>query len=480
MDLVNGYKISRSDPLHRIVIGRIYHHTVKLLFGLKVRDVDCDFRMMRRSIFDTVHLEKNSGVICLEMMKKITDGGLPHRGSAGAPLSSRLRQVAVLQLPAPVSHGDRRDEAVVRAGHQGRPVIPFLDLKPGVDAADVRTAIDRVVERGWFVLGPELDAFEQEFASACGAAHAIGVGTGTDALALALRALDIGPGDEVITSPLSAAYSALAIMMAGARPVFADIDPDRLTLDPRAAEAAITARTKAIMPVHLYGQPADMPALADVAARHRLQLVEDCCQAHLATCGGRPVGSFGAAAAYSFYPTKNLGALGDGGAITTADAAMAARLRRLRNGGQTDKYHHGEFGVNSRLDEVQAAILRARLAWLPRWTAERRTLAAIYRRQLAGAPVTVPAEHDAGHVYHLFPILSTDRAALQAHLKSRGIETLVHYPVPIPRQPVMASEHPAMCPVADRVCAEVLSLPLHPGMTARDVEEVAAAVRGAA
>jgi dTDP-3-amino-3,4,6-trideoxy-alpha-D-glucose transaminase len=359
-------------------------------------------------------------------------------------------------------------------------VIPFLDLKPGVDATDVRTAIDRVVERGWFVLGPELEAFEREFAAACQAPHAVGVGTGTDALALALRVLDIGPGDEVITSPLSAAYSALAIMMAGARPVFADIDPDRLTLDPRAAEAAITARTKAIMPVHLYGQPADMPALADVAARHRLQLVEDCCQAHLATCGGRPVGSFGAAAAYSFYPTKNLGALGDGGAITIADAAMAARLRRLRNGGQTDRYHHGEFGVNSRLDEIQAAILRARLAWLPRWTAERRTLAAIYRRQLAGAPVTVPAEHDAGHVYHLFPILSGDRASLQARLKARGVETLVHYPVPISRQPVMASEHPAVCPVADRVCAEVLSLPLHPGMTPRDAEEVAAAVRGAA
>ena len=356
-------------------------------------------------------------------------------------------------------------------------MIPFLDLKPGVDAADVRAAIERVVTRGWFVLGPELEAFEKEFADACRAGHAVGVGTGTDALALALRAAGIGPGDEVITPPLSAAYTALAIMMAGARPVFADIDPDRLTLDPRAADAAVTSRTKAILPVHLYGQPADMPALMQVARRHRLLMIEDCCQAHLATCDGRPVGSFGVAAAYSFYPTKNLGALGDGGALTTHDAALAARVRRLRNGGQTDRYRHGEFGVNSRLDEIQAAILRARLAWLPRWTEERRALASEYRRRLAGAPVTVPREHDPGHVYHLFPILSPSRAALQAHLKARGVETLIHYPVPIPRQPAIASERPAQCPIADRVCDEVLSVPLHPGMTRQAVEEVSAALQ---
>jgi dTDP-4-amino-4,6-dideoxygalactose transaminase len=196
----------------------------------------------------------------------------------------------------------------------------------------------------------------------------------------------------------------------------------------------------------------------------------------MAECGGKPVGSFGDAAAYSFYPTKNLGALGDGGALTTADANLAARLRRLRNGGQTDRYHHGEFGINSRLDEMQAAILRARLPWLPGWTAARRTLATEYRRRLAGAPVTVPPERDPGHVYHLFPILTGDRAALQAHMKGRGIETLIHYPVPIPRQPAMAPERPAQCPIADRVCNEVLSLPLHPGMTLGAVEEVAAAL----
>jgi dTDP-3-amino-3,4,6-trideoxy-alpha-D-glucose transaminase len=359
-------------------------------------------------------------------------------------------------------------------------VIPFLNLKPGPDAGDVRAAIERVIERGWFVLGPELDAFEHEFAAACGAPYAIGVGTGTDAIALAVRACGIGPGDEVITAPLSAAYSALAVMMAGARPVFADIDPARLTLDPRATAAAVTSKTRAIMPVHLYGQPADMNGIMDVAARHNLLVIEDCCQAHGGTYNGRPVGSFGIAAAYSFYPTKNLAALGDGGAITTTDQAIAARLKRLRNGGQTDRYHHGEFGINSRLDEMQAAILRARLPWLPKWIAERRQLAAGYRTHLTGAAVTVPPECDPGHVYHLFPILSTERDALQARLKSRGVETLIHYPVPIPRQPALASERPARCPVADRVCDQVLSLPLHPGMAPPAVEEVASALHASA
>jgi len=290
--------------------------------------------------------------------------------------------------------------------------------------------------------------------------------------------IGIGPGDEVITSPLSAAYSALAIMMAGARPVFADIDPDRLTLDPAAADAAVTPRTRAIMPVHLYGQAADMPAIAAIAARHGLAIVEDCCQAHLATCGGRPVGSFGTAAAYSFYPTKNLGALGDGGAITVNDAALAARLRRLRNGGQTDRYQHAEFGVNSRLDEIQAAILAARLSWLPTWTARRRQLAAEYRAALTGADLVVPPELDAGHVYHLFPVLSDRREAIREQLKARGVETLIHYPVPIPRQPALGGERPAMCPVADRVCDQVFSLPLHQGLTRDTVRTIAAALTG--
>jgi dTDP-4-amino-4,6-dideoxygalactose transaminase len=355
-------------------------------------------------------------------------------------------------------------------------VIPFLKLAPGEDSDAVETAMRRVVGGGWFILGPELEAFELEFARATGSAHAVGVGNGTDALAIALRVLDIGPGAEVITSPLSAAYTALAILAVGAKPVFADIDPDRLTLDPGAVAAVVTPRTAAIMPVHLYGQSTDMPALMKIASRHGLAVVEDCCQAHLATCGGQPVGSFGAVAAYSFYPTKNLGALGDGGALTSGDAMLAARARRIRNGGQSERYRHDEFGVNSRLDEIQAAILRTRLQWLPAWTERRRTLAREYRSALIdSAAVTVPPERDAGHVYHLFPVLSTAREAVREHLRKAGIETLVHYPIPIHKQKAIAS--PAACPVAERVCNQVFSLPLYPALDNGAVEQVAAALR---
>jgi dTDP-4-amino-4,6-dideoxygalactose transaminase len=358
-------------------------------------------------------------------------------------------------------------------------VIRFLALTPGEDAHEIETAIRRVVERGWFVLGPELDAFEREFADASGASYAIGVGNGTDALSIALRALDIGPGAEVITSPLSAAYSALAIVAVGARPVFADIDPSRLTLNPSAVEALVTNRTAAILPVHIYGQAADMPAIMSVAKRHGLAVVEDCCQAHLATCGGQPVGSFGTLAAFSFYPTKNLGALGDGGAVTTNDSQLAQRVRRLRNGGQTDRYRHDEFGVNSRLDEMQAAILRVRLPFLRRWTERRRALARTYRTTLADVnAVVVPPEHDAGHVYHLFPVLSRQRDALREQLHAAGIETLIHYPIPIPRQRAIASADE--CPVADRICSEVFSLPLYPALDGGAIERVSDALRACA
>lgn len=355
--------------------------------------------------------------------------------------------------------------------------IPFIDLRLREDEPAVTAAIRRVIDRRWYILGPECEAFEQEFAAASGAAHAVGVGTGTDALALVLRALGIGRGDEVITTPLSAAYTALAIQMAGARPVFADLDPDRLTLAPETVEAAVGPRTAAILPVHLYGQPADMPRLKAIADRHGLALIEDCCQAHLATAAGTPVGTFGQAGAFSFYPTKNLGALGDGGAIVTGDGALAARLRRLRNGGQTDRYHHAEPGVNSRLDEVQAAVLRARLPFLRRWTGARRRLAARYRELLGSlSHVRIPPECDAGHVYHLFVVRARARHELRRQLARRGVETLVHYPIPIPRQGAMAAEQPAACPIADEACDQVLSLPLHPGLTEQDVQDVCEAV----
>ncbi len=353
--------------------------------------------------------------------------------------------------------------------------VPFLSLTPHEDAHAVRAAIDRVIARGWFVLGPEVEAFEREFAAAIGAAHAIGVGNGTDAIALILRALAIGAGDEVITTPLSAAYTALAIVMAGATPIFADIDPERLTIDPARIEALVTPRTRAIVPVHLYGQPADMAAIERIALARGLAIVEDCCQAHGADVDGRRVGTIGIAGAFSFYPTKNLGAMGDAGANTTGDTALAARIRRLRNGGQTDRYHHQERGINSRLDELQAAILRARLPLLPVWTARRRALAAEYHRALLGAAVAMLPRGD-GDVYHLFVVRSTVRDALQAHLAAAGVETLIHYPVPIPRQPAFEGAI-ACCPVADRVCSEILSLPLHPHLAGADVERVAAAAR---
>ena len=357
-----------------------------------------------------------------------------------------------------------------------RPRIPCSSPAPGEDAVAVRAAVDRVIASGWFILGPEVEAFEGEFAAASGAAYAIGVGNGTDAIAITLRALGIGRGDEVITAPLSAAYSALAIMMTGARPVFADIDPETLMLDPAAAAAAVTGKTRAILPVHLYGQPADMAALEKVATANGLAIVEDCCQAHLATSKGRPVGTIGVAGAFSFYPTKNLGALGDGGAVITNDVNLAEKIRLIRNGGQTDRYHHAVAGVNSRLDEMQAAILRARLLFLPDWTMARRKLAARYRAALSTAPVRVVTEREAGHVYHLFVVRSRHRPELQQQLRERGIETLVHYPIPIPAQQALAGQDPRECPIAATACREVLSLPMYPALTESEVNDVASEI----
>ena len=355
--------------------------------------------------------------------------------------------------------------------------IPFMSLAHDDGAGAIRAAIDRVIASGRFILGPELEAFEAEFATASCAKHAVGVGNGTDALALILRSLNIGSGDEVITTPLSAAFTALAITMTGATPVFADIDPVRLTMDPERVSKLISPKTRAMLPVHLYGQPADMTALLNLSARHDLLLVEDCCQAHLATSEGDPVGTIGEYGAFSFYPTKNLGAFGDAGAIVT-DLDTANYLRQLRNGGQSDRCnHYWAGGVNSRLDELQAAVLRARLPGLAAATARRRSLAARYRELLKDAPVEVPPECDPGHVYHLFVVRSRRRDALQAHLAAAGIETLIHYPVPIPRQHAFISAPHADCPVAEQVCGELLSLPFYPSLADADVARVADAIR---
>jgi dTDP-3-amino-3,4,6-trideoxy-alpha-D-glucose transaminase len=356
--------------------------------------------------------------------------------------------------------------------------LPFLDLTPGDDAGEIRAALDRVLARGWFVLGPELEAFEVEFARACGARYAVGVASGTDAIALLLRAAGVAAGDSVLIPALTAGFTGLAVLAIGAAPVVVDVDPDTLTIDLDACEAGLSPSVKAIVPVHLYGQPADLDAVHAFARRHAIAVIEDCCQAHLATWKGEPVGTRGTGGAFSFYPTKNLGALGDGGAIVTNDESVADRIRLLRNGGQRPRHHHAEAGINSRLDELQAAVLRVRLRRLPELTARRRAIAATYRRELAPA-IRMPPELDPGHVYHLFPVRPSRRDPFRQQLAASGIETLVHYPLALPDQRVFASYTPAPCPAARRAADEVVSLPLRPSMTDGDVDRVVRAVQSA-
>jgi dTDP-4-amino-4,6-dideoxygalactose transaminase len=366
--------------------------------------------------------------------------------------------------------------------------VPFVDFRAHVAAhrREIDEAIARVLDSGWFILGPEGTAFETEVAAALGARDAVAVGNGTDALALALRALDVGPGDEVVTSALSAAFTGLAVMQAGARPVFVDVDPRTLNLDPDRLPGAFTPRTKAIVPVHLYGHPADMTPILALARERGIAVLEDACQAHGALHDGRPVGTLAGErgiGALSFYPTKNLGGLGDGGAVLVNDPGLAARLRRLRNGGQSDRYRHEVQGFNSRLDEIQAALLRVGLRHLPAWTERRRALAAFYAGALEGAGVELPREQPyARAVYHLFVVRHPRREALAAALQARGVGTLIHYPIPLHLQPAFAflGGRPGDLPVAERATAEVLSLPLYPELTDLQAQAVATAVHGAA
>jgi dTDP-4-amino-4,6-dideoxygalactose transaminase len=364
-------------------------------------------------------------------------------------------------------------------------VIPFGDLGRNYRRLrdEIDPAIAGVLADGWFVLGQRLATFEDAFAAHCETGHAIGVGNGTDAIALGLRALGVGPGDEVITSALSAAFSALAISQIGAVPVFVDIDPRRFTLDPVLLEAAITPRTRAIVPVHLYGQPADMDTILGIAAQHGLAVVEDAAQAHGARCRDRSVGSLADAAAFSFYPSKNLGAYGDAGAVTTDRPDLAAQLRQLRDGGQSSRYHHELQGVNSRLDELQAAILTVRLRHLAADNARRRDIAARYSAALAGsetvqAPWVAP---DVAHVFHLYVVRAASREALAERLRRAGVATAVHYPMPIPLQLAYGGPSGAgQFPEAERAAHEVLSIPIYPELTDEEVERVATALAAAA
>jgi dTDP-4-amino-4,6-dideoxygalactose transaminase len=360
--------------------------------------------------------------------------------------------------------------------------VPFVDFKARLAAVrgEIDAAITRVLDSGVFILGPEGEAFEREAALALGAKDCVAVANGTEALQLALEAVGVGPGDDVVTSPLSAAFTALAIARTGAKPLFADLDPDTLNVDPAAMGRALTTRTKALVPVHLYGHPADMDPILEIARDRGLAVVEDACQAHGARYKGRAVGTLGGIGALSFYPTKNLGALGDGGAVLVDDAAAAARLRRLRNGGQSDRYRHELLGVNSRLDEIQAAVLRVGLRHLEAWTARRRALAALYTRELEGTGLRLPVERPyARAVCHLFVVRHPQRDALADALRERGVGTLVHYPIPLHLQPAFASlgGRRGDLPVAEQAAAEVLSLPLFPEMTDDQVLAVARTVR---
>jgi len=342
-------------------------------------------------------------------------------------------------------------------------------------AGELRGALERVLARGWFILGPEVEAFEREFAQACAASHCVGVANGTDALELAVRALGIGPGDEVATVANAGGYSTVAIRAAGATPVYVDVEPGSLNMDAAALERALSPSTRAVIATHLYGRMADMPRLMEVAERAGVRVIEDCAQAHGAARDSRPAGSWGVAGCFSFYPTKNLGALGDGGAVVTSDAALAERVRRLRQYGWPEKYR-AELpgGRNSRLDEMQAAVLRAKLPHLAAFNERRRAIARAYHEALRGAPLALPEGFGEDYVAHLYVVRTARRDALRAALSAHGIIAEVHYPVPDHWQEPWRA--PAVLPVTEQAAPEVLTLPCFPEMTDAEVALVGRAV----
>ena len=363
--------------------------------------------------------------------------------------------------------------------------IPFLDLQPVYRAAQaaIDAALLRVAGSGWFLLGEELKAFERAYAGSVGAADCAGVANGLDALALSLEALGVGQGDEVIVPSNTYIATWLAVSQCGATPVPVEPDPLTCNLDPARIEAAITPRTKVLLPVHLYGLPADMDAINALAARRGLKVLDDCAQAHAAVYKGRPVGSLADLSAWSFYPGKNLGAMGDGGGVTGDDAALMERVRVLRNYGSRVKYHNEVKGRNSRLDEIQAAVLAAKLPLLQAQTEERRRLAAMLLDGLRGAPLQLPAQPEGlASAWHLFVVQHEARDRLQAELARQGIGTLIHYPVPPHLQPAYAElgHGEGDFPISEAMHRRVLSLPLWPGMSDAQIERVIRAVRAAA
>ena len=363
-------------------------------------------------------------------------------------------------------------------------MIPFLDLKaPHVELRnEITTAIARVVDSGWYILGPEVDAFEVEYAAYCEAGHCIGLANGLDALHLALRAMDVGPGDEVIVPSNTYIATWLAVSQCGATPVPVEPDDRTYNIDPSLIEAAITPRTKVILPVHLYGQPADLDPILAIARKHGLRVLEDGAQAHGARYKGQRIGAHGGAVAWGFYPGKNLGALGDGGAVTTNDPELADRIRVLRNYGSRVKYVNEVQGYNSRLDPIHAAVLRVKLRSLDEWNARRSALARQYLDGLLDSGLTLPKVPEwAEPVWHLFVVGHPQRDALQQRLKEAGVGNLIHYPIPPHKQQayVEAGFGVDSFPLASRMADEVLSLPIGPHQTTEQADAVIAAVRGA-
>jgi dTDP-4-amino-4,6-dideoxygalactose transaminase len=361
-------------------------------------------------------------------------------------------------------------------------MIPLVDLKAQYAAIkpEIDAAIQAVVDSAAFIKGPPLRSFEAAFASFCGVRHAVGVQSGTAALHLALMACGIGPGDEVIVPSLTFIATAEMVGRLGGRPIFVDVDPRTCNLDPTAMRAAITDRTYAVIPVHLYGQPADMDAIREVAQEHDLCVIEDAAQAHGAEYRGRRVGALGDVATFSFYPGKNLGAYGDAGALVTDDPEIADQMRLLRDHGRRSKYEHLVEGFNYRMDTLQAAVLEVKLAHLEAWNAARRRVAGLYRQALAGLPVGLPYEAEGVRsVYHLFVIRTPGRDAVLDHLRSRGIGAGVHYPIPLHLQPAYAhlGYQRGDLPVSEAAAAEVLSLPIYPELKEAQIAEVAQALR---
>lgn len=385
-------------------------------------------------------------------------------------------------IDLPKIEQQRANPSFIADGHRTQMKVPFLDLcaayrelQPEIDAA-----VARVLDSGWYILGEEVEAFEVEWAAYCQAEHAVGVGNGLDALHLALRAMGVGPGDEVIVPVHTFIATWLAVSRCGATPV--PVEPDECTynIDPNLIEAAITSHTKVIIPVHLYGQPADLNPILAIARSHGLRVLEDAAQAHGARYKGKRIGGHGDAAAWSFYPGKNLGALGDGGAVTTSDSDLAERIRTLRNCGSRTKYINEVQGINSRLDPIQAAVLRVKLKYLDEWNERRKAIAAKYLENLADTgPILPQVPSWAEPVWHLFVVRTKDRSALQHRLTEAGISTMIHYPIPPHLQKAYAGlgHKPGSFPLSEKMAKEVLSLPMGPHLQGSDINAVIEALR---